>query len=229
MKILSFIARRKFEQVLSGYRAPALRRAGERYIREKGLSLPKGQDNEFSQVPFDLYNLHKTVAERKPKCILEFGVGYSTLVLCDALMANGQGHLYTVDTSKEWLQNTRAKLPENAPVDLIHSTATAREINGELCHTFDTLPNIRPNMVYLDGPYGPDVQGDMNGLSFNGSPRCPEVSADLLLLESTLPSKFILMIDGRDANHTFLQRNLKRHYRIKRNPALKYSTFELVG
>lgn len=229
MKNLSFIARRKFDQIVSKYREPALRRAGERYIEEQGMPLPKGLDSEISVIPFDLYNLHKTVIERKPKNILEFGVGFSTLVLCHALMANKQGHLYTVDTSEEWLQNTQKKLPENAPVDLIPSTATAREINGELCHTFDSLPDIVPNMVYLDGPYGPDVRGAVNGLSFNGSPRRPEVSADMLLLESTLPASFILVVDGRDRNQAFLRRNLKRNYKIKSRPAMKYSTFELIG
>jgi hypothetical protein len=51
----------------------------------------------------------------------------------------------------------------------------------------------------------------------------------MLLLESTLPAHFMLIIDGRDANHGFLRRNLKRHYKIRRHPALKFSTFELVG
>jgi len=228
MKILQFIARRRIDQFISKYRKPALMRAAARYVEKKDLPLLNGSNSEFSAVPFDLYNLHKLVIERKPKCILEFGVGFSTLVLCHALMENEQGHLYTVDTSEEWIENTRTKLPDDAPVNLVHSTATARVMNGEFCHTFDNLPDVSPNMVYLDGPYGPDVQGAVNGISFNGTPRRPEVSADMLLLESTLPATFILVVDGRDCNREFLRRNLKWNYKIKNNPALKYSTFELV-
>jgi hypothetical protein len=229
LKNLSFIARRKFDLIKSKYQEPALRRAGKRYIEENKIPLFKGVEDEISAIPFDLYNLHKTVIERKPKCILKFGVGFSTLVLCHALMSNRQGRLYSVDTSEEWLENTRAKLPNDAPVDLIHSSATAKEINGELCHTFDHITDVIPNMVYLDGPYGPDVQGAINGLSFNGTSRRTEISADMLLLESTLPASFILVVDGRDRNQAFLRRNLKRHYKIKSRPALKFTTFELVG
>jgi len=108
---ITFIAKRKLDQVISKSRAPGLRRIGKEYIKEKGLPLPKGEDNEISVIPFDLYNLHKTAIERKPKCILEFGVGFSTLVLCHALMENKFGRLYTIDTSEEWLENTRKKYP----------------------------------------------------------------------------------------------------------------------
>ena len=229
MNNLIFIVQRKLENFVSQLKEPAQRKAGKRYIQEKDIPLPKGPVNEISPVPYDLYNLHKTVMTRRPQIILEFGVGFSTLVLCNALMEIGQGYLYTVDTSKDWLENTRAKLPDCAPVDLVHSNATVREINGELCHTFECLPDVRPNMVYLDGPYGPDVLGTVNGLSFDGTPRRPEISADILLLESTLPASFLLIIDGRDNNRAFLQRNLKRNYKINNHPALGYSTFELIG
>jgi len=61
MKILSVIARRKIDQIVSKYRAPAFREATKRYVQDKDLPHPRGQENEISVVPFDLYYLHKPI------------------------------------------------------------------------------------------------------------------------------------------------------------------------
>jgi len=55
----------------------------------------------------DLAFLHRAVSRRKPRCILEFGCGFSTIVMASALSG---GELYAVDSSQQWIENTRAKL-----------------------------------------------------------------------------------------------------------------------
>lgn len=218
-----FIIRRRIEASLSKLLAPSRRRAAERYASQ--LPIADGREDEIRPHPYDLTMLHRAVIERRPRAVLELGVGFSTLVIADALMKNGGGALYTLDTSEEWLENTRKKLPTGAPVELIHSSASIREINGQLCHMFDTLPDITPDMALVDGPSRDDVQGSINGLSFSGR---AEVSADILLYESSLRSNFYMIVDGRSANVAFLRNALKRRYRIRHDAVMKHTTFELL-
>jgi len=101
----------------------------------------------------------------------------------------------------------------------IHGKAIVRDWNGELCHTFEELPNITPDMIYLDGPYGPDVENMRDGLGFMAfeAQRRSIMSADVLLFENTLNvrSNFILIVDGCYNNVQFLKPNLKRRYRVR--------------
>ena len=103
---------------------------------------------------------------------------------------------------------------------------------GQLCHYFKVLPDIVPNFIYLDGPSPSSVKGENHsGLSFGrdgGKIRQP-VSADILLYESTAPIDFFVLIDGRYDNFRFLSRNLRGKYKIKRDLARKFSTFEYLG
>lgn len=121
--------------------------------------------------------------------------------------------------------------PELAPyIEFRQSRASVAELGGELCHVFDELPNIRPKMIYLDGPDPAAVEGDMRGLSFelaDGVTR-PAISADLLLYESTLRPGATVVIDGRKLNAAFLQRSLKRRWRFHTNEAEKRHIFTLL-
>lgn len=201
--------------------------------------LRSGDSAEIPPVTHDLSNLHMEIRVRKPRDVLEIGVGFSTIVMCDALYQNEKydgvpGKLWTVDTSAHWLANTEEKLPEHLKPfsNRVHGKAEVQLINGQLCHTFQNLPNIVPDMLYLDGPHGREIVGSCNGLGFdefNGNRRS-EVSADPLLYESTLKSSsnFILIVDGRWNNVQFLKGNLKRKYKIREFPLLKRTVFELI-
>lgn len=170
--------------------------------------------------------------------MLEFGVGFSTIVMCDALYRNdvdghGEGHLWVVDAYNRWIDNTREKMPEHLRkyCNFTHGKAVTTEHNGELCHAFEQLPDISPDLIYLDGPGGDDVQGKIKGLGFKtNSHNRTVVSSDVLLCESSIAkgSGFLLIVDGRFNNVQFLKRNLKRRYIVREYPLMKYSTFELV-
>lgn len=233
------IMRRKFRGYLEILEYKKKIRKAELYslkynFGELQLSGVKGEIPPFSH---DLVNLHREIRQRAPKTVLEIGVGFSTIIMCDALHRNalegrGDGKLWTIDTSQKWIGNTQEKLPGKLQkyCKFVHSRAAVRDWNGELCHTFVELPNITPDMIYLDGPYGSDVENMRDGLGFEvfeGQKRSI-MSADVLLFENSLNvrSKFILIVDGRYNNVQFLKRNLKRKYRVREYPLLKYSTFE---
>ncbi len=68
----------------------------------------------------DLWFLYRQVKARKPKVVLEFGSGCSTVVLAQALYHIGReaaelrGHLYAVDGEAAWAESTAAALPRHS-------------------------------------------------------------------------------------------------------------------
>lgn len=178
------------------------------YVRR--FDLPGGRGEEFGPKPVDLALLHRAVIRTRPEYAVEFGVGFSTLVISDALKRVG-GHLYTVDASDEWLGNTEAKLKANN-VTLMQSPVHAMEIAGQACHRFERVPDVNPGFIYLDGPSWRDVQGDVAGITWH---ERPPISADVLLYESSMYAGSLLVVDGRTNNVAFLKANLRRPWRFK--------------
>ena len=203
------------------------------YCNDVGLTdlLVPGQQSEIEPQFVDLAIIHRHVATTKPKVVVEFGVGFSTLTIAHALHLNGNGKLHTVDASERWLDNTEKKIPSHlrSVADLRHAKASAHMINGQLCTLYDDLPNVEPNFIYLDAPHGSDVDGQVNGLSFNleNRPRQP-VAADPLLYESSAPGDFFILVDGRARNVDFLRKNLQGRYRFHQSLALKQSYFQRI-
>ena len=217
----------------------------KRRLVENGVwqLLASGRDDEFPADPFDLCNIHDLIRKRKPKDVLEFGVGFSTIVIAHTLYENHKdalqkdpdakpGKVWSINASAEWVENTKKKMPEHLRMYSIMTQSQAETCiqEGELCHVFAELPNIKPEFIYLDGPAPREVSGSVRGLSYvltDGGAR-PPMSADILLLESSLPPSAFILIDGREKNMRFLRRNLKRNYRFRWHKLLSYSTFELI-
>lgn len=176
--------------------------------------------------------------------VLECGVGYSTIVIADALRKNEADwnaladrpvlrnrfmfRCFTVDASKSWLELAEAKFPvELKPfVTFHHSGVRIGTHNGQVCHFYENLPDIVPDFLYLDGPDPNDVQGTINGLSFQCEERTV-MSGDPLLMESTLLPGFYMLLDGRTNNARFLQRNLTRDYKVNWDREGDVTSFEL--
>jgi len=191
----------------------------------------------------DLVRLHKIIRERKIFNVLEFGTGYSTIIMADAISKNKIDfetlkekpairnttpfQIHTVDTSTKWIKHTKEIFPKKLIkyVSFHVSDVHIGKFNGRLCHFYDKLPNIVPDFIYLDGPSPEHVKGSINGLDFKLFDRTV-LSADLLLMESTfLPGTFIL-IDGRTNNARFLKNNFQRDYEYIHDEDIH--TFELI-
>ncbi|MGE4505022.1 MAG: hypothetical protein AB7D51_06710 [Desulfovibrionaceae bacterium] len=192
----------------------------------------------------DLARLHRIIRTRRCFTVLEFGTGFSTLVMAHALMLNKRDfealpekprlrnsrlfQLFTVDTSEYWMQRSQSRMPEElaALCTFSHSGCTIGTYNGQLCHYYDRIPNVIADFIYLDGPDPEEVKGDVHGLDFSILERTV-MSGDLLLMESTfLPGTFIL-VDGRTNNCRFLARNFQRNYKIEHDAQGDVTTFEL--
>lgn len=202
------------------------------------------------QTPFppdldDLARLHQIIRKRKSFTVLEFGLGLSTIVMADAMAKNKRAFLslektpeirnrfmfqvVSVDSDKSWIKHTKDQFPEHLRqlVKFHFSTVSIGTFNDRICHYYDSLPDIIPDFIYLDGPNPKDVKGTINGMSFQCDERTV-MAADILRMESTLlPGTFVL-IDGRTNNARFLANNFQRNFQMNWHKEHDITTFELV-
>jgi len=193
----------------------------------------------------DLVRIHRLIRSRKSFTVLEFGVGFSTLIIADALKKNKSDwdklqptpkvrnrhlfHCFTVDTSEHWITVASNRFPEilKPYVSFQYSRVEIGTHQGQLCHFYKNLPDIIPDFIYLDGPDPAAVEGSINGMTFQCDERTV-MAGDLLLMEPILlPGTFVL-IDGRTNNARFLKNNLKRDYNIHWDKDGDVTTFELI-
>lgn len=219
------------------------------YLEENGLyslirSSAESQDERIQPKYRDLARLHAIVRSRKAFSAVELGVGFSTLVVADALKKNESCwqelterpaireadpfKLYSVDGSAQWIEATKGILPAHLEkhVSFQVSGVTAGTFSGRVCHYYDQYPNIVPDFLYIDGPDPTSVQGEINGQSWSNPSRLV-MSADFLAIEPHLLPGALVVIDGRTANARFIAANLYRNWSIYRNPNTDVTVMEL--
>lgn len=202
-----------------------------------------------NRVPFppefdDLARLHFLARTRKVTTVLEIGAGRSTVVFADALRRNRSEfgdyvsanlrranpfEVHSLEQSSEWVQVCRESLPESL-ASFVHFTCAPVQMttwNGRACTLYQQIPDICPDLIYLDGPDQFSVEGDIHGISTRSADRLP-MSADLLLLEPFLLPGTLIAVDGRTANARFLKNNFQRPWRYAHHVDADLHTFELV-
>jgi hypothetical protein len=221
---------------------------GRDYLEENGLGrlCAVGQSQELPPKLDDLARLYRLVRDRMPFQVLEFGSGFSTVVMAEALKRNWEEYLariqaegrsrvfgpprcVSVESSEKWRENTWAKIEKAGLADfseVVFSRVSMGEHNGQVCHFYDDLPDVVPDFVYLDGPDPSTVEGSVNGLSFK-NPARTVMSGDILKYESTLLPGFFMIVDGRTNNARFLERMLTRTYDVAWSPEADITVFEL--
>ena len=173
----------------------------------------------------DLWFLYRQVRKRKPRCILEFGAGCSTVIMAQALSDNGNGgHLYSVDAVPYWAQATFDALPAHLrdSCSISSSEIVVVDYNGSRVLRHAQVPDVTPDFVYLDGP---------DFASF-ADRAIREAACDPLDLERHVGPAFFMVVDGRMENRKFLQENLRRKYAISnRWPFQHWKTavYELIS
>lgn len=192
-------------------------------------SLPSASGSTSTPFPpklDDLCRLHWLCLSRKSVNVLEFGSGYSTLFFLHALDILRMHFLSYVDTTfrhempfalfsieedQSFLEITKSRIPkEYLPfLDLRYSSVDLQLHDNRLCTFYDNLPNISPDLIYLDGPSQFATTKNINGLSLNSKCRMP-MSADILRFEFLLEPGTLIIVDGRGSNVAFLKSYLKR-------------------
>lgn len=223
--------------------------------REKGLSHAVNPSvlEPFGAELDDLIRLHYLALSRKAMTVLEFGVGKSTLVFDHALGVNKLRHeeyvsanlrcatpfvCHTVDNSAHWLNEVRLK-NKTYNVEFYEAAVCMTEYMGAICTAYDPLPNVCPDLIYLDAPDQYSVIGDIRGISTRAADRVP-LAADILFMEFFLMPGTLIVVDGRTANARFLAANLKRNwayiyfkkfdqhfFELREDPLGKYNEMQL--
>ena len=145
----------------------------------------------------DLTRLHWLVLARKAINTLEFGSGFSTIFIADAksilnkyfgdiseMRSDKLFHIYTVGENKNFINITKKRLPKNLKkhVSFFYSKVSAFKYSDKIALRHENVPNISPDLIYLDGPSLHSVKSEFMGFSFNNISRVP-MSADILLIE----------------------------------------------
>lgn len=198
-----------------------------------------------NKVPFpaeldDLIRLHYLVTSRKVTKILEFGVGKSTIVFDHALSHNksiwgnwvkdnlrrtNPFECHSVDNSREWIDSIK-QTHQFENVLLHFSNCHMSTFNDRICTFYDSLPNICPDLIYLDAPDQFSILGEVRGISTRDPDRLP-MSADILAMEHFLLPGTLVVVDGRTANARFIKSNLQRNWTYKYYAEYDQHFFEL--
>ena len=190
----------------------------------------------------DLIRLHYLATSRKVTTILEFGVGVSTFVLNHALVEyekryssfvssnlrrSNSFELHSVDTHRKWIKHVGRNY-DLQNTKLYKSNCRMGTFRGQICTYYDKIPNICPDLIYLDGPHQFSIRGrGVRGISTKHLDRVP-MAADILGIEWFLLPGTLIIVDGRTTNARFLKQNLKRNWRYTENSNFDQQFLELI-
>lgn len=189
----------------------------------------------------DLIRLHYLVTSRKVTTILEFGVGKSSIVFDDALEVNKIEHTdyvknnlrrtnifecHSIDNNEKWIEAVK-EMQNTNNVTYYHSKVRMSTFNDRICTMYDNIPNICPDLIYLDAPDLFSVEGDIRGISTSHTDRLP-MSGDILSFEHFLLPGTLIVVDGRTANARFLKSNLQRNWVYSYYKEYDQHFFELI-
>ena len=191
----------------------------------------------------DLVRLHDFVLTRKVTTVLEFGCGYSTIMFAHALSLNKAAHgafvaknlrrnnafeAHAVDDSEEYIEISKQRIPQDLRSYVFFHMSRAHMclFNDRIATEYRSLPNICPDLIYLDAPSQHSVLGDINGISTAHADRLP-MACDILRFEHFLLPGTLIVVDGRTANARFLKTNFQRNWAHLHDVAADAHYFEL--
>jgi hypothetical protein len=220
---------------LSSYGDPSRKQVKSAYH-----DVDPSEEEAFPAELDDLIRLHYLVTLRKVTTILEFGVGKSSAVFDHALQVNkvpfsdyisqnlrrsNMFECHSVDNNKQWIEECE-KNATTENVTYHYSKCVVGTFNDRVCTYFDPLPNICPDLIYLDGPDQTSPKGDVRGISTNHLDRLP-MAADILAFEHFLLPGTLIVVDGRTANARFLKSNFQRSWSHWHSVEFDQHLFEL--
>ena len=187
----------------------------------------------YSPELYDLYFLHAFIILNKRLTIMEFGSGWSSLVMAHALMINKQKfskdtdnlrkknifELHSIENEKKYLKISKLRTLKylkdfKKNINSHFSNCKMTIFNGRFCTEYEKLPLINPDLIYLDGPDQFKVNNRINNFTINHEDMMPMVS-DILKIENFLIPGTAIIVDGRNANCSFLKNNFQRKWIFK--------------
>jgi len=185
----------------------------------------------------DLYRLYQFILKNNRTTILEFGVGWSSLIILLALnevkknksksiskiRRNNPFELFIVDNEKKFLNLTKKRidkfineigLKDPPKINYLFSEINMTTFEGRISTEYKKLPLCNPDFIYVDGPDQFKVKGNVNGLSTRNKDMMPMI-CDILKMEYFLIPGTLIILDGRGANTKFMKDHFKRNWIYK--------------
>lgn len=177
----------------------------------------------------DLYRIHQIIILNKRITALEFGCGWSSIVIKHALNINKKKYeikirnlriakpfqLFSIDNQKKYIKIAKKRnkniLKKENKINFIFSECLMTDFNGRLASEYKTIPLVNPDFIYLDAPNPESVNWPANKFSAKKKYLMP-MSCDILKIEHFLTPGTIILIDGRTANARFLETNFQRNW-----------------
>ena len=176
----------------------------------------------------DLYNLYQLIVLNKRTSILEYGCGWSTLVMHFALMRNKKnksGKVFTrcgnpfevisLDNSKKFIKISKERVKKYSKnyqkVKFNFSEAKMTKFNYRYTTEYEKHPIVNPDFIYIDGPSQWTIKNKVDNFTLNHFSMMPMIS-DVLKFEHFLTPGTIIVTDGRTANARFLKSNFQRNW-----------------
>ena len=138
------------------------------------IKIRKKKNNPYSDTEpyglelYDLCMLHQLILKYRRTTILEFGVGWSTKIMANALLINKKKYLnkiknlrfnnpfqiHAVDNYKKFITLTKKRLSDSEKKNTFIKFSQVRmcKYNGIISTEYSQLPRINPDLIYLDGP-----------------------------------------------------------------------------
>ncbi len=196
-------------------------------------------DTPYKPDLYDLYRLYNLISLNKRTTIVEFGTGWSTLIMIMALnenkklfendvkklRKNNPFEIFILENDQKYLNISKKRIDRffknksiknNIKIHWIYTVAKMTTYNGHICTQYSKLPLCNPDFIYSDGPGQFGIKGNINNFSTNHKDIVP-IGADLLMIEYFLIPGTMILIDGRTANAKFLRDNFKRKWIYKRD------------
>ena len=191
--------------------------------------------NNFKPNILDLYYIYKIIILNKRLSVLEYGCGWSSLIISQALKINKKKNynisqtlrkenkfeLHVFDNFKSFLnltkKNYKKYLPDNSNTKFFFSKCLMTTHQDCYCSIYEKKISLNPDLIYIDGPsqYGL-IKNKKIFFNTNLNDLMP-MSGDILKYEFFLIPGTIVIIDGRGSNVNFLRKMLKRNWTYKYN------------
>ncbi len=216
-----------------------------KYFKKKNffdlLTLKKENKKLIQAKPYypelnDLYRLNRFIIENKRTTILEFGTGWSTLIIFSALIElekkfslkikdfrkKDKFKLFVVDNEKKYMNISKnrilrykKKIKYNKDnINFLFSDIDFKILNNQYCNLYKKIPLCNPDFIYLDGPNLFKIKGSLNNFTNKHYDMMPMV-ANIINIEPFLLPGTIILSDGRTSNMRFLKNNFKRNWIYK--------------
>lgn len=192
---------------------------------------------QYSPELIDLYRLYNLVFQNKRTTVLEFGCGWSSVIIVKALIdlkkkyfnsikkirRQNPFELFIVDNEKKYLLITKKLIKDFLPnndlkIHFHYSKVKMTKFNNRVACEYLSMPMCNPDFIYLDGPDQFNIKGRVNNLNIGHKDFMP-MQCDILKIENFLQPGTIILADGRKANTRFLKNNFQREWSYKEEDA----------